>query len=101
MGNMQRYASLDVEVHLNAVTVSIAKLPSDWSLEQRLQVQATWYRTLLKACLDAKACTVFESYGLTDKYDMGLDKTIMPLPFAANYTPKPAFWAMAHELQTH
>lgn len=96
--NMQRYAALDMEVHLNAVTVAIDQFPDDWDMPRRLSAQAGWYRIMLGACLDADACTLFEPYGLTDRYDMGAN--ISSLVFDENFQPKPAFWAMVDELQS-
>lgn len=91
--NMQRYAPLGVDVHLNAVTVSTAAFPAEWGDDERLDAQAGWYAAMLGACVDAPACALFETYGVTDRYDMGGDAA-RSLPFDADYAPKPAFWAM-------
>ena len=91
--NFDRYAPIGVEVHLNALTISINGFDAAWSNENKLEAQATWYQVFLEACVDSPACVDFEPYGLTDKYDMGTEP-IHSLPFDAKYDPKPAFWAM-------
>eukprot|EP01043_Picozoa_sp_COSAG02_P060115 COSAG02_NODE_7792_length_2843_cov_2.179300_1_plen_419_part_00 len=96
--NFDRYAAIGVEVHLNALTVSIDGFDASWSNARKFEAQATWYHMFLQACIDSPACVDFEPYGLTDKYDMGTTP-IYSLPFDTNYAPKPAFWAMASVLQ--
>lgn len=89
-----------VEVHLNAVTVSVNGFDRSWSQDAKWEAQATWYGIFLKACMDSPACVDFEPYGLTDKYDMnsGSGPPIESLPFDVNYEPKPAFFTMVSVL---
>ena len=96
--NFDRYAAIGVEVHLNALTISIDGFEASWSNAQKFEAQATWYRMFLQACVDSPACVDFEPFGLTDKYDMGTEP-IYSLPFDTNYAPKPAFWAMVDVLE--
>ena len=95
--NFDRYHALGVEVHLNAVTISVEGFDATWTMEQKFQAQATWYAVLLRACVDSPACTDFESYGLSDKYDMGTT-SIYSLPFSVDFEPKPAFFSMLEVL---
>eukprot|EP01063_Lacrimia_lanifica_P012816 TRINITY_DN19522_c0_g1_i1.p1 TRINITY_DN19522_c0_g1~~TRINITY_DN19522_c0_g1_i1.p1 ORF type:complete len:371 (+),score=106.87 TRINITY_DN19522_c0_g1_i1:50-1162(+) len=93
--NFDRYHALGVEVHLNAVTISVNGFPAPWSEAVRFEAQARWYTILLAACVDSPACVDFETYGFTDKYDMGVGVPgIRSLPFDKAFEPKPAFWAM-------
>ena len=93
--NFDRYAAIGVEVHINAFTISIESSPSQWTQGEKFNAQGTWYAVFLSACIDSPACIDFESYGLTDKWDMGSPETsIFSLPFDVDYQPKPAFWAM-------
>ena len=96
--NFDRYHSIGVEVHLNAVTISVNGFDRAWNQSQKFAAQATWYRILIQACVDSPACVDFEPYGLTDKYDMG-ETPIYSLPFDTNFQPKPAFWAMVDVLE--
>jgi endo-1,4-beta-xylanase len=95
--NFDRYATIGVEVHLNALTISIDGFDNGWSNAQKFEAQATWYHVFLQACVDSPACVDFEPYGLTDKYDMGTEP-IYSLPFDTNYAPKPAYFAMVSVL---
>ena len=95
--NFDRYHAIGVEVHINALTISVDGFNTSMSMQDKFEAQATWYGIFLKACLDSPACTDFEPYGLTDKYDMGTTP-IYSLPFDADYKPKAAFWAMVSVL---
>ena len=85
--NFDRYHDIGVEVHLNAITISINGFDTQWSKQQKFEAQAGWYALLLRACVDSPACVDFEPYGLTDKYDMGTTP-IYSLPFDSNFAPK-------------
>ena len=70
-----------------------------------LEKQAAVYAAVARACLDQPACTSFETWGFTDGvswlngarcHPPGL---CHPLPFDANYLPKPAAEAILGVLQ--
>jgi len=96
--NMQRYADLDLEIHMTEIDVSCAASGQTctWTPEKAAQ-QAVIYQGLLQQCIDQPKCTNFETWGFTDKYTW---KTTAnhPLPFDENYKPKPAFDSLLQTL---
>ena len=55
------------------------------------------YAGILRTCLAAPSCKSFETWGFTDAHTWLGEKTA-PLPFDADYKPKPAFDAMINVL---
>ena len=95
--NIQRLARLGLEVQFTEVDVRL-KDDSDVSL----RAQADVYQRLLNVCLKESACTLFQTWGITDRYSF-IPETFpgygWALPFDENYRKKPAYNAMLKQLQ--
>ncbi len=96
--NIQRLGALGLEVQFTEVDVRLTN-QSAWSLS----VQAQTYKDLLAVCLHQPACTLFQTWGFTDKHSW------IPafyhgygwaLPFDRNYKKKPAYYAMLKTLKS-
>eukprot|EP01012_Entosiphon_sulcatum_P044004 TRINITY_DN58497_c0_g1_i1.p1 TRINITY_DN58497_c0_g1~~TRINITY_DN58497_c0_g1_i1.p1 ORF type:complete len:364 (-),score=47.48 TRINITY_DN58497_c0_g1_i1:26-1117(-) len=100
--NFHRFGQLGVEIHITELDVACENCDS-----QGLQREAQVYADLLSACLAEPKCKNFETWGFTDKYTWlwsfnnpnHID--MKPLPFDANYKPKPAFNSMLAVLNGH
>ena len=98
--NIRRLGALGVDVSFTQVELGLpsadgrrADHPSD------LIAQAKAYRGLLDACLSARACTGFFTWGISDKYAFCWKAgSCAPLPFDSDEQPKPAFYAMQKTL---
>ncbi len=84
--NMALFTGAGFEVQFTEVDVPLTTLDQ----------QATTYRTLASACAHNSLCTAFVTWGFTDKYSWKSAKS--PLPFDANYAPKPAYTALKEVL---
>ncbi len=95
--NLRRLAALGLEVQFTEVDV---RLRNDGSFSLRGQAEA--YKNLLDECLKEPACTLFQTWGFTDKYSW-IPYTFhgygWALPFDESYGKKPAYSAMLKELQ--
>ncbi len=96
--NIRRLAALGLEVQFTEVDVRLTN-HSAWSLS----VQAKTYKDLLDVCMHQPACTVFQTWGFTDKHSW------IPefyhgygwaLPFDRDYRKKPAYDAMLKTLKS-
>lgn len=102
--NMARLVKLGVQVHITEMDVG---LPIDAQGHIRNQSdltrQAQIYDLVAQACLKQPGCTVFQTWGFTDKYSWipGYTKGAkgMPLLFDQNYVPKPAYKALLDVLR--
>lgn len=63
-----------------------------------LEAQASQYRAVAEACLAVKRCKRITMWGLTDAYTWQPPQSI-PLPFAADGSPKPAWEALQEVLR--
>jgi len=95
--NIQRLGRLGLEVQFTEVDVRLRD-DSDVSL----RAQADIYERLLNVCLRESACTLFQTWGITDRYSF-IPETFRgygwALPFDENYKKKPAYNAMLKQLQ--
>lgn len=96
--NLQRFAAAGAEIHITEMDVA---LTSDDSTS--LATQADIYKKVMQTCLQIPKCTVFQTWGFTDKFSWIPASTNgtegWALPFDANYNPKPAFDALIQALQ--
>ena len=115
MENMQRFASLGLDIHITELDVSL-KGAQGVSLAEQLYAQAEFYHNYLFTCLRVPECKSFETWDCTDRFSwLGMiehdpsgkvDQSVLsesgyifaPLPFDAIYNPKPAAKAMATAL---
>ncbi|TLS45936.1 endo-1,4-beta-xylanase [Streptomyces montanus] len=63
-GNLARFAALGMQTAFTEVDVRMI-LPSD---PEKLAKQATYFRSLLDACLGTRSCKSFTVWGYSDKY---------------------------------
>ena len=95
--NMQRFASLGLNIYITEMDV---RLPVPASATD-LSNQATIYQNVLDRCRLQPACKGLQMWGFTDKYSWipsffpGLGAALI---FDANYTAKPAYFALQSRL---
>ena len=95
--NMKRLAALGLQVQVTELDIRI-NLPNT---DEDLQDQASQYRGYLQVCLDNSNCTMFVTWGFTDKYSWIPDNYYSQgaaLPFDEAYQPKPAYQALMDTL---
>lgn len=96
--NIHRLTDLGLEVQFTEVDVRLRD-----SSDLSLRAQADIYENLLDACLREPACTLFQTWGFTDRYSWVPDAFPgygSALPFDENYRKKPAYNAMLKRLQS-
>ena len=95
--NMQRFASLGLNVYITEMDVRLPASPSATDLNN----QATVYQNVLDRCLLQPACKGLQMWGFTDKYSWvpgffpGMGAALI---FDANYVAKPAYFALQSRL---
>lgn len=98
--NMNRLATLGLEIHISHFEMSVPLPPSDADLQR----QAAAYGDYLSTCLSISTCKGFLTWGFTDKYawapnrwpGMGVGAA---MPFDASFRPKPAYKTMLNALK--
>jgi endo-1,4-beta-xylanase len=85
--NIMRLSALGLQVQITEMDVRTSGDPSE------AERQAQIYAAMLEICLEAPACTAFETWGFTDKYTW-LGTQTAPLLFDPLYDPKPAYFAL-------
>jgi endo-1,4-beta-xylanase len=100
--NINRLGALGLSVYFSQVEIG---LPVTKGVQGGLPgkadqaAQANAYSTLLRTCLATVACKGFFTWGITDKYAFCFRAGMCaPLPFDANYQPKPAYYALRSAL---
>lgn len=94
---MQQFADIGLEVHITEMDV---RLPQPAGARE-LSLQAEAYRVAMRRCIEARNCTAFLVWGVTDRYSWipgffpGYGSALL---FDENYQPKPAFKAVLNEL---
>jgi endo-1,4-beta-xylanase len=101
MANFKRLADLGLIVDISEMDVRVGT--NQQERPARLQGQAEIYRRVLRACLDAPNCNMFEVWGATDQYSWfnfkkDPSQQDAPLLFDENGNPKPAYYALLDEL---
>jgi len=97
--NMKRLNDLGLEVQITEMDVPIQGMSG--TTEEKLAAQARIYRDMLETCLSAKNCTAFVMWGFTDSHSWipwFTGNPDAPLIFDENYSPKPAYFALADAL---
>jgi endo-1,4-beta-xylanase len=95
--NFQRFAALGLEIHITELDI---RLPD--SSAGSLAAQAKLYGEIAGLCVQQPKCTVFQTWGFTDKYSwipgfftgMG-----WALPWDATYQKKPAYTSLQNALK--
>ncbi|MDQ0763287.1 endo-1,4-beta-xylanase [Streptomyces canus] len=95
--NIQRFADLGVDVAITELDIRMT-LPSD---SAKLAQQAVDYKAVMKACVAVARCAGVTVWGFTDS-DSWIPSTFpgegAATPYDENYTPKPAYYAIAEAL---
>ena len=105
---LRRFANLGVDIH---VTELEAKCqinhhkegipPCSISEDVFMEEQAKIYGAVATVCFEEPSCTVYQTWGVTDKYTFCSHENqcaYKPFIFDENFAPKPAFFAIAHSL---
>jgi endo-1,4-beta-xylanase len=87
---LRRFTRLGLRVEVTELDVPVG---DKGPLRERLDAQARVYARIASACRQVVACDRITTWGFTDA-STWLGKKQRPLPFAADYTPKPAFAAL-------
>lgn len=94
VANINRLGALGLSVYFSQVEIGLP-VTNGVASEADQKAQANAYSTLLRACLSTAACKGFFTWGITDKYAFCYQAGMCaPLPFDANYKPKPAYYAL-------
>jgi endo-1,4-beta-xylanase len=100
ISNMKRFKDLGVAVYVTEFDVNMDNVKADGP--EKDIIEGDIYYEMLRACIESEACNSFSILGITDKetwYNyMGL-KDPRPLPFNAQYEPKPAYWGIRRALE--
>jgi len=103
--NLERFAGLGLRVEITEMDVPIGELGGDPAT--RLARQSTLTHDIVAACVALPACSGVTFWGLTDRYSWLNDARwgqlrgrppYRPLPFDADYRPKPMAAAIAAAL---
>ena len=90
---MAAFAGLGLSEEITELDVD-----TSFSSADKLAAEAEVYRQVAHACVEQIACQRVVVWGYTDRYSwIGSDR--LPLPFDANYQPKPAWAALQSELR--
>jgi endo-1,4-beta-xylanase len=95
--NIRRFNDLGLEVHITEMDVKI----NDPATEEDLREEARIYREILEVCLEARNCTAFIAWGVTDRYSWVPEHFPgkgSPLLFDREGRPKPAYYAIREAL---
>ena len=101
--NIERFSDAGLQVHITEADVGIAIDHSRHVLNPAdLDHQSSVYEAVLSACLHQPRCTVFQTWGFTDRYSW-INSTSRgtkgaALFFDAQYYPKPAYAAAQRAL---
>jgi endo-1,4-beta-xylanase len=101
ISNMRRFADLGVGIYVTELDVNMNDLPVSGAAKDA--IQGNIYYELVRACIESKVCHSFALLGITDgetwyNYLDGV-RDARPLPFDADYKPKPAYWGMRNALE--
>jgi endo-1,4-beta-xylanase len=95
---------LGVEVRVTEFDLGIAGAPG--TEQERLAMQAKYYKEFLNVCLGALNCTGFQMWGFSDKYSWvqnvdvdGSSVPNKPLIFDVNYGRKPSYYGLQDALR--
>ena len=94
--NIARFAALGVAVEITEMDVAVGEIAG--SIDQKLERQRVLTHDIVAACLAVDACSGITFWGLTDRYSwlnsprwgaLRGQLPHYPLPFDADYRPKP------------
>lgn len=86
--------SYEVPVHITELDIDITNLKGP--TEERYEIQASMYRTIMDACLESGVCESFSVWGIGDTYSWLSHNSSYadPSPFDDDLNPKPAYFAL-------
>ncbi|HVV51307.1 MAG TPA: endo-1,4-beta-xylanase, partial [Polyangia bacterium] len=103
--NLERFAALGLAVEITEMDVPVGEIPGDRA--HKLEEQRRLGHDIVAACVAVPACSGVTFWGLTDRYSWLNDPTWgklrgrgphHPLPFDAEYRPKPLAAGVADAL---
>lgn len=95
--NIARFTALGLQVQITEMDVRLPVNQSGVASSADLQTQAQRYRDIAAVCLKYPGCTLFQTWGFSDRYSWipsfysGYGAA---LPFDSNYLPKPAYTSL-------
>ncbi|AGL14302.1 endo-1,4-beta-xylanase [Actinoplanes sp. N902-109] len=94
---LQRFDNLGLQTAITELDVRMTLPAGGVPTQEQLQTQATYYTTVLKACLAVRGCNSFTIWGFTDKYSWV--PVFFPTEGAAtvmwdDFERKPAYYAL-------
>jgi para-nitrobenzyl esterase len=95
---VQRFAALGLEVEITEADVTL-NVPDP---SAQFDAQADVYGDLYAGCFTTPGCTGVTTWGITDRFSWISNLFHVegaPLPFDADYRPKPAYYAMRNVLR--
>jgi len=95
--NVARLTALGLQVHFTEMDVRIPVDSNGNASAADLEAQAQRYESIAAVCLKYPGCTLFQTWGFTDKYSWipsSFPGYGAALPFDVNYQPKPAYSAL-------
>lgn len=104
--NMERYAALGLDVEITEMDVPVGEIPG--TPADKLQKQREITHDIVAACVAVAKCTGITFWGLNDEYSWLSDPhwgrlrgrpPHLPLPFDADYQPKPMYFGIIDALQ--
>ena len=103
-GVLERFAELGLAVHVTELDIlpdcTTKCYGNATSPEDKLRVQADVYSSVLRECLHAAACEALVLWNPVDSHTDQGNLTAPGMSVLDNqYRPKPAFWALATELE--
>jgi endo-1,4-beta-xylanase len=99
---LQRFDALGLKTAITELDVRMDLPASGVPTDEQLRTQASYYKTVLDACLAVEDCNSFTIWGFTDKYSWV--PVFFPAEGAAtvmwaDFKPKPAYYALRDTLR--
>lgn len=92
----RRIGALGLDAHISELDVPTSFFTG--TDQEKLALQAQAYETIATACRNVPACFRLTTWGFTDRYTYHPWGST-PLPFDADYRPKPAWFALERALR--
>jgi endo-1,4-beta-xylanase len=109
IATMQKFGDLGLNVYITEMDVDVSWY--EGTHEEKMAFQASIYKLMMDACLEAGNCRSFGVFGIDDAHSWlnctnpndycSPDVYKEPLLFDKDFNPKPAFWAVVQSLQEH
>ncbi len=93
--------SYNVPVHITELDIDLTNL--EGTTEERYEIQASMYGTIMEACLESGVCESISMWGIVDTYSWLSRNSARadPTLFDNNLNPKPAYFALHKALSAN